>query len=1028
MMKMKYTYSAFFAATAWLMLLMATPAYAVCTNPAGAGGDIIYNGDENVMSYCDDTNWIALRGTVKHSDIVIPTADLAGHWPLDETSGSIITDVTGNGHNGTWIDGSGNDVAEETTAGLVNTALDFDGTDDYIEAADIGSDILDLQTGEAITVSVWVRATGITNAAAIVQKSREDGWLIRWDNTVNGRIEGCVDLLPSGLCATSNTTLDDGQWHHIVYVMDDITNEMALWVDGVKQTDTDVVNPGGNNADPLRIGRGDPTYHDGLIDDVRIYTRALSADEIGNLYAATGGKDLGLVGHWTLDETAGTTAADSSSSGNNGTMIGGLDATNDSASGKINTSLQFDGVDDTINLGSPAELDNLDSTMTLAAWINLPNGTGGGINDVLKTYQNSSRTAQLRILAGGSAGFWFRDSDGDVVSASGGNVADARWHHVAAIRDGADFRMYVDGVEVASANDPTIAADVTNAGSSWYIGSGQNAENYFDGFIDDVRMYNRALSASEIQLLASACNEGNMIYNADHMVPQYCAGNDTWVAMGPVRDGIDSGLIGHWTLNETAGTTATDSTVNANNGTMAGGMDAATDTVPGKVGTALDFDGTDDDIHITDPGTGSILDIDNGEEISISAWIYPRALTGFVSILNKGTAAGTISNYGLQTDNQQLNFFYHNSTWHEYRTDSNVFPNANQWYHVTVTHTLGTASAIKLYVNGQEESGTWWGGSGDTPVLMNDEDLVIGSYNTIEHWDGYIDDVRMYNRIISPAEVMALYELGNDNDSSLVGHWPLDEMSGTTVTEQITGATGTWSGSVEVQSVPGMVGSAMLFDGVDDMIDFGDIMNADFNTLPVTIAAWVAPQDTGWDKPVFTSDRFTSTGDRQGFKFIAPRDRVTVEYYPCALNNSTCRRSKSRTGLSYADNEWIHVTAVMVDHADIRLYVNGVDVGGSYSGGNGTANIRRSTGPLRIGNWFEAGGAGDQFFNGRIDDLRLYNRALSVTEIDALYKLGIGHCTNPVGKAGDLIFNDDAPVKALQYCDGINWQTSGKSP
>jgi hypothetical protein len=72
-----------------------------------------------------------------------------------------------------------------------------------------------------------------------------------------------------------------------------------------------------------------------------------------NAQCTTIGQDGSLAAHWKLDETSGTTAADSSGNSNNGTMLNGMNATNDSIAGVLGTSLDYDGIDDTIRVTDP---------------------------------------------------------------------------------------------------------------------------------------------------------------------------------------------------------------------------------------------------------------------------------------------------------------------------------------------------------------------------------------------------------------------------------------------------------------------------------------------------------------------------------------------------------------------------------------------------------------------------------------------------------------------------------------------------
>jgi hypothetical protein len=254
-----------------------------CSNPAGSAGKVVYNTASKWMQYCDGTKWVQVGGT----GAVAPTAGLVGHWKLDETSGSTIADFAGT-NTGVWSDSTGNSVAEETVAGKVASALVFDGSNDNVTIADSGG-LLDVTAGEAMSVSFWVKDSTADASDGLVSKGDNalngEQWVIRWDNGTAGKIEGCI----SPDCATSDNVLSDGTWHHIVYVMDDVADQMSLWVDSVKQVDTGVVTPAADVATSLKMGFLTTNYMDSQIDDVRIYNRALSAAEVRDLYLATGG-------------------------------------------------------------------------------------------------------------------------------------------------------------------------------------------------------------------------------------------------------------------------------------------------------------------------------------------------------------------------------------------------------------------------------------------------------------------------------------------------------------------------------------------------------------------------------------------------------------------------------------------------------------------------------------------------------------------------------------------------------------------
>lgn len=206
------------------------------------------------------------------------------------------------------------------------------------------------------------------------------------------------------------------------------------------------------------------------------------------------------VAHWKLDETSGTTASDSSGNGNTGTLVNGPVW----ASGKIGGGLNFDGADDYVNLGNPASL-QLTGAMTITAWIYLNNVNATAHRIVSKLGVSGQRGWELVL-----------DDDPDNnllmrISSNGTTIIDAkqavkfdgvgRWVFVAGTYvPGTSLNIYRDGVLVAS-NTASIPASQFNSNQNVNIGRGPVGYSPFNGKIDDVRIYNRALSAAEIQSL-----------------------------------------------------------------------------------------------------------------------------------------------------------------------------------------------------------------------------------------------------------------------------------------------------------------------------------------------------------------------------------------------------------------------------------------------------------------------------------------------------------------------------------------------
>jgi Tol biopolymer transport system component len=229
-------------------------------------------------------------------------------------------------------------------------------------------------------------------------------------------------------------------------------------------------------------------------------TTSLGEEEVKS--DGSSGNVDGPVGHWKFDEGSGTTAADSA-----GPYSGAINSAT-WTDGKCGNALSFDGADDYIGLGSG--LSNLQE-FTFSAWINIDD-SASGIRTILGSwhgYQDGDRKfsfgltddnrMQVRLS---SCGSWtceqFLESDGAITQTN-------TWHHMTAVYDTTDVEFYIDGVldSVYNTNQHSLlnhGLDVEIGRSPWDVGM-----HYFDGSIDEVLVYNRALSAAEV---TSLYNEG----------------------------------------------------------------------------------------------------------------------------------------------------------------------------------------------------------------------------------------------------------------------------------------------------------------------------------------------------------------------------------------------------------------------------------------------------------------------------------------------------------------------------------------
>jgi hypothetical protein len=205
---------------------------------------------------------------------------------------------------------------------------------------------------------------------------------------------------------------------------------------------------------------------------------------------------LGLVGWWKFDESEGATAADSSGNSHNGALQGNPKWL--PSAGKLGGAMEFDGLDDYVDTNYATDL----SSWTIAAWVKSPAspssaGRWGGPVHREKNYQinwNHSVDAFRGATGVCVDGVWYPASFADL-------QADT-WYHLVATYDGENIKAYKDGVLVTDNSDPS--GNPNSEIETLKIGRhARDNMSYFRGTIDDVRIYNYALSPADIAALYS---------------------------------------------------------------------------------------------------------------------------------------------------------------------------------------------------------------------------------------------------------------------------------------------------------------------------------------------------------------------------------------------------------------------------------------------------------------------------------------------------------------------------------------------
>jgi hypothetical protein len=200
------------------------------------------------------------------------------YWKLDETTGSVASDYSVNAHDGTLMNMDDSDWV----AGRLGNALDFDGVNDYIEILGYKG----ISGAASRTCCSWIKTSDSTWWKDILGWGNLEAGQ-RWLVTISP--EGFVQIAVVDGYQRGTTAVNDGQWHHIAAVLADdsspSTNEIKIYIDGIQESSyTTLTAPVNTGSTPnVQIGFYNDTsnrYFKGLIDDVRIYDRALSATEI----------------------------------------------------------------------------------------------------------------------------------------------------------------------------------------------------------------------------------------------------------------------------------------------------------------------------------------------------------------------------------------------------------------------------------------------------------------------------------------------------------------------------------------------------------------------------------------------------------------------------------------------------------------------------------------------------------------------------------------------------------------------------
>ncbi len=409
-------------------------------------------------------------------------------------------------HNGTC---EGAECPVLGVAGREWRAALFDGVDDVV--------VLDNSQGDAFAFG----GTVPFSLAAWVYPQRADGVIIgKYNHGVegayylgisnDGRIQFHREVRPYDIA--SPNALPFARWSHVAATYDGAT--MRIYVNGALVGS--MSSSGGMDSAPntsITIGayyeQGSFTrFFSGMLDDVRIYRRALGSDEVLALYRSAPALQM------AFDEAHGATSFADAANNLNGTCSGSA-CPLAGVKGQIGLALTLDGVDDHVQVPHNADLNfGADEDFAVMFWVKAeaqqPDSSGYSDNDIVGKWAGTSGTPYAyhiqylnqqnsdsgKIAAGRDDG----SHHPQIVSAQA--VNDGQFHHVAFVKSGSTLYLYIDGL-LSNSTEDTTTGDTTND-APVYIGQRGTNQHHFAGTVDELQIYRRAMSATEIQDLFRA--------------------------------------------------------------------------------------------------------------------------------------------------------------------------------------------------------------------------------------------------------------------------------------------------------------------------------------------------------------------------------------------------------------------------------------------------------------------------------------------------------------------------------------------
>jgi hypothetical protein len=709
----------------------------------------------------------------------------------------------------------------------------------------------------------------------------------------------------------------------------------------------------------------------------------------------------GLIGWWRLDEGQGSIGNDVSGIGSHAPIPSGVTWT-DGYLGKtiLSTNLAANRINLSSFVGNFSQISQ--ASFSVCCWFRFTNTTNA---QPLLTIQQATSTNQcLHILKRESTNpnanlitFAFYSNDSHSTTA----ITDNKWHHFAGTYDynsgtGTGTRkIYIDGVLETTATSVAPLNFTPNEMSIGYVNF--SGPTVLEGSINDMRIYNRALNASEVSTIyglgsgdisklissninTTGRNTSSLINKSVSLVNNFGLVDVNGMNISAQQPTRADSLVGWWPLNEGVGLNTFDRGGKNYTATANSTISWTNDSY---IGTAISLTGTrflqtSNVISTTDLKISNAFTVCCWAKSATTTWnAYGMLFTNRVPFQNNMT-------FNIHPDQGNTAiYFYSSSGGTPYIVQSARIPDITAWNHYTGTY---DGTNLRLWINGTAEPVIT---AMPTPSTINAPIYIgVDSGNTARLFNGSITDCRIYNTALNQQEIMSIMQERRSLESprnindNLIIWWPMNEGNGTVLQD--------YSGNRRTITLNGVNGlPTWQYTGPNNTrcLKYDSTRGQTANTVTtysltsglgltnkVTVSAWIKSASTTWNVTgAGVTHRNISAGAEYGFLLSPFSGTTTLGFYTFTTAGNVAIGSVSDI------TQWHHYLGVY-NGSTVKIYIDGVLGASSIL----TGTLTSGSYAIRVGGDYSS--STYRYLNGEVSDVRIYNTDLSDTEILNLYQ------------------------------------------